>query len=222
MKKQHWRAPGSRRRQQPDQIASLTESLCRRLDAYAVAAAAAGVAVVACAAPAEGAPVCTRSKGELLNTSTFPLYLINQQIPSFNIAQQTNSSFISFTTTGIGVLFWWNRAFFTPNSAGAKVLLSKNYPADVKSGSEIGPGGDFGKGASYGLLFTYGKGHFGSGHGGGTKLNHRGNLSLSNDSLVGFQVSEKGQVHYGWARLNVTFKTGQRPKGKHTVVHILG
>src|ERR1700683_202152 len=45
-----------------------------------------------------------------------------------------------FSTTGISQFFWWNRGFFTPNSAGAKVLLGpKGLPADVAFGAEIWP-----------------------------------------------------------------------------------
>ncbi|HVI10309.1 MAG TPA: hypothetical protein VND65_18615 [Candidatus Binatia bacterium] len=202
--------------------AVLSEGLCQRLHSYALAAGAAGVSVLACAPAATASPVCKSLSDELVHTNYLPLYLGGATVPVFNVAQATNTTFVSFSTTGLGVLFWWNRAFFTPNSAGAKIALADNLPADLASGAEIGPGGNFGKGGSYGLLFTYGKGRFGSGHGGGTMQKHRGNLSLTQESLVGFRFTQSGQVHYGWARMNVSFQNGHYPKGKHTVVHILG
>jgi hypothetical protein len=199
---------------------ALSEPLSRRLNAYALAAGAAGVAVLACAVPAEGEPVCKEFSAQLTHTNNFPLYLTAPAVAPFNIAQGTNSTFRSFTTTGLGTLQWWNRGFFTPNTAGAKVLLSNGLPANVASGAEIGPGGNFGKGNSYGLLFTYGKGEY-TYRGGGTKLNHRGNLDLTQSDYVGFQFSESGATHYGWARLSVSFESG-RGKTLHTVLHITG
>jgi hypothetical protein len=167
--------------------------------------------------PAEGSPVCKTLNGQVSGISSYPLYLEGQAVPPFNIAQMTNSSFISSISTGNGRFVWWNRAFFTPNSAGAKVLLNKGVPADLASGAEIGKGGNFGKGESYGLLFTYGNGeaYF---HGGGTKSKHRGNFSFTQDNYIGFQFSVAGSMHYGWARLNTTFVGKARP---HTVLHVL-
>src|SRR5579863_7530897 len=199
--------------------AKFPESLSRQLNAYALAAGAAGVAVLACAVPAEGTPICKNTSAELAQTTSVPLSPTGRGVAPFNIAQSTNSTFRSFTTTGVGTWMWWNRGFFTPNSAGANVLLSNGIPADVASGAEIGPGGQFGKGSSYGLLFTYGRGRY-SAHGGGTKLKHKGNLSLVQDSFIGFQFSEANQVHYGWARLHVSFVGG--PNRKHTIIHVLG
>ena len=85
------------------------------------------------------------------------------------------------------------------------VMGANNLPANVQSGSVIGPGGQFGKPTSYGLLFTYGKGNFSHVQGGGTKTKHRGNLSLTQDSYIGFEFSQSGKAHYGWIRLSVGF-----------------
>lgn len=201
--------------------ARLSDALSQRLNAYALAAGAAGVAVLACSVPAEAAPVCKTLNAELTRTSTFPLYLIDPAVPPFNIAQGTNATFRSGTLTGIGTIFWWNRGFFTPNTAGAKVVLGAGQlPADLAAGAEIGPGGDFGKGASYGLLFTYGKGQL-SFVGGGTMLRHEGNLNLTQNNYVGFRFTEAGAVHYGWARLAITFQDGGSDV-KHAVTNILG
>jgi len=198
----------------------LSEPLARRLNAYVLAAGAAGVAALACATPAQGEVVCKEFAAQLTHTNNFPLYLTQPAVAPFNIAQGTNSTFRSFTTTGRGTLQWWNRGFFTPNTVGAKVLLSNSLPANLASGANIGPGGDFGKGNSYGLLFTYGKGEY-SYRGGGTKLNHRGNLNLNQTNYVGFQFKDPAGVHYGWARLSVSFEKG-RGKSMHTILHVTG
>jgi hypothetical protein len=201
--------------------APLSDALSQRLNAYARAAGAAGVAVLACSVPAEAAPVCKTLNAELTRTSTFPLYLIDPAVPPFNIAQGTNATFRSGTLTGIGTIFWWNRGFFTPNTAGANVLLESNQlPADLVAGVEIGPGGNFGKGASYGLLFTYGKGQL-SFTGGGTKLKHAGNLNLTQNNYIGLKFTASGAAHYGWARLAISFQDGGSDV-KHAVTNILG
>ncbi len=200
--------------------ARLPESLNRRLNAYAMAAAASGVAVLACAMPAEGAPICKTVSIDLQTSNTFPLNPAQQFAPAFNVAQSQYTQY--FYTTGVSQFFWWNRGFFEPNSARAKVVLgANNLPAGLAFGADIGPGGNFGKPTSYGLLFTYGRGTYGRVQGGGTKSQHRGNLSLLQSGYVGFQFAQAGQVHYGWARLAVTFKQGYFNKS-YSSTHVLG
>jgi len=203
---------------------ALAEPLSKSLNAYALAAAAAGVTVLACATPAEGTPICKNLTGQVFQTNTFPFSPSGQIIPPFNIAQTTFNYFMS--TTGISTWIWWNRGFFTPNTVRAEVLLgASNFPADLAYGAQIGPGGQFGKGRSYGLLFTYGKGNF-SFAGGGTKLKHRGHMSFEQDNYVGFQFSQSGSLHYGWLRLGLSVldtDSVQRggPPPKHTSIHLL-
>jgi len=180
----------------------LPEHVSRRLASYALAATAAGVATLACAVPAEGAPVCKSLSAELFHTTTYPINPAGQLAAPFNVAQTTYTYFHS--TTGVSHLSWWNRGFFTPNSAGAKLLLgSQNLPADVASGASIGPGGNFGKANSYGLMFTYGNGTLFD-HAHGTLKKHRGNFNLQQANYIGFQFLNAGMIHYGWARLRVS------------------
>jgi len=200
------------------QRAHLSQALQESLNAYAVAAVSAGVAVAACALPAQGAPICKNPSAEIHSSNAFPLNPSGVVPAPFFVAQSTLQYF--FGTTGVSSSRWWNRGFFTPNSNQAKVLLASNgLPANVAPGAEIGPGGEFGNGASYGMLFTYGKGNFSHVQGGGTRQKHRGNLSLTQDSYVGFQFSQSGSPHYGWARLAVSIiKNGV---SKQTVLHVL-
>jgi hypothetical protein len=203
--------------------ARLSELLGKMLNAYTLSAGAAGVAALACALPAEGAPVCKTLSTELHHTNSFPLYLPGVTVAPVNIVQTTNSQFVTFSSENIFTAFWWNRAFFTPNSAGANVMLgAKGLPADLASGAEIGPGGDFGKGASYGMLFTYGRGRIFTVIGGGTKLKHRGNFSFAGDNYIGFEFSDLGAIHYGWARLSASVIQGAHTKARLTVLNILG
>jgi hypothetical protein len=195
----------------------LPESLNRRLASYAMAAAAAGVATLACAGPAEGEPVCKNISIQLSDTTTFTLNPGKQIAGAFNVAQTT---FSSFPSSGY-YYFWWNRGFFTPNSAGANVLVDDTgMVADAAAGALIGPGGKFGKGQSYGMMFTYGNGTFDfRAH--GTLKKHRGNLNLRDVNYIGFEFLLAGKIHYGWTRLQVTFVRRQYYQTK-AHVHILG
>jgi hypothetical protein len=196
--------------------AVLCDPLQRRLNSYTLAAAAAGVAALACSPEAEAAPVCKTLSARIAGTNTFLFNPSGETFPPFQIAQTTFGYYSSIYSK----LFLWNRGFFTPNSLAANVLLGKsNLPANLAAGASIGPGGKFGKGASYGLLFTYGVGSPGNRHH-GTLQNHQGNLNLQGTDYIGFRFSHAGNGHYGWARLQVTIQKGY--VGNNTVIHILG
>ncbi len=199
--------------------ADLSESLQRRLNSYALAAGAAGVAVLACAPPAEGAPVCKTLNLQIFNTHTHAFNPADQALPPFQIAQTTFAYYTS-STLSTNPFQWWNRGFITPNSKGANLLLATNgYAANVPSGGSIGPAGKFGKGASYGLIFSYGKGsRFNKKYGHGTLKKHRGNLNFEQSSnFFGFKFSLSGQTHYGWMRVQVTVR---RTRGQNKLTSI--
>ena len=182
--------------------APLFEPLRHRLDSYALAAGAAGVALLACSVPATAAPVCKSISVELLGTGTYAFNPARQRFAPFNIAQ-TFESISSHTSTA------GNRAFFTPNSAGANGLLATNgLPSDLAPGARIGRGAKFGKGQSYGLLFTYGPGA------GGTRKQHKGHFQFGQINYFGFKFTVSGQTHYGWVRLQASANNG------HSTTHI--
>lgn len=191
---------------------TLSDSLHRSLSAYALAAGAAGVAVLACSGSAEAAPVCKSPNLTIPGTNTYALNPAGQQIAPFNIAQTFNNpSSMSFG--------WWNRDFLTPNSAGANAVVDKNgFPAALATGASIGPAAHFGRGKSYGLLFTYGYGP--SGRGG--KNHHQGNFVFGQANYFGFKFSVAGQVHYGWVRLSVTLGRGLDGKAVFTKIESYG
>jgi hypothetical protein len=70
--------------------AALPEPLTQGLNAYAIAAAAAGVAVLACALPAEAAPICRTLSNQLFLTSTFPLNPADQAAPALQHRAKRN------------------------------------------------------------------------------------------------------------------------------------
>jgi hypothetical protein len=166
-----------------------SNSLNQRLNTYALAAGAAGVALLACSVPSEATPVCKNisfmfSIGE---TNTYALNPADLRIAPFNIVQ-TYAALSSHTSTR------FNRGLFTPNLPGADVVQASNsLPADLASGAIIGPGGRFGKGQSYGVLFTYG-------FRGGS--NHLGNLKFDQTNYFGYKFLISGKNHYGWVRID--------------------
>src|SRR5215472_15724309 len=87
----------------------LSKSVDHRLSAYTLAAGAAGVAVIACALPTEGAPVCKTLSATLYRTTTYSFNPAHQAIAPFDLAQTLNE--VSSLTFSIR-----NRLFFTPNS----------------------------------------------------------------------------------------------------------
>lgn len=198
----------------------ISPALNHRLSAYALSATAAGVATVACSTLAEAQPVCNTRTQQISNIGTLPLNPADSAVAPFNIAQTTLFIYTAFT--GGFISTQWNRGFFAPNSARANALLGPgSFPANLASGSLIGPSGKFGKGQSYGLLFTYGKGIYLASQGHGTIANHRGNFNLQQTNYVGFRFSgSDSKIHYGWARLSVSFKPGR--SGLYATTHILG
>jgi len=177
----------------------------RQLHGYAVAASAAGVALLACSLPADARVICRKSSESLLGTQTIPFNPANGQFPPFNLAQ---TFFRGSTTSGYA---YGNRAFFIPNTQAANDLLaSDGLPAALAKDAVIGSKGRFGKGNSYGLLFAYGKLF------GGTVNHHQGNFPLTKVGYLGFKFSISGEAHYGWARMRVDVKKPQ------TTTNLLG
>ena len=171
----------------------------RQLNGYCVAASAAGVALLACALPAEARVICRKTSDSLLGTQTIPFNPANEKFPPFNLAQ----TFSRFSSSKYGT-YYGNRAFFTPNTQAANDLLASNgLPAALTKGAVIGSKGKFGKGNSYGMLFTYGQIF------GGTVNHHRGNFPLTKVGYLGFKFSISGKSHFGWARLRVDVKKPQ-------------
>ncbi len=185
----------------------IPEKLRAHLTAYALSAGAAGVALLASTVTADAAPVCTQSTVVLPSTQSFPLNPAEQEIAPFNVAE-VSSNVSSLTCC------YWNRGFLTPNVPGAGNLLAANgFPSAVASGASIGPGGQFGEGQWYGLLFSFGP------LGGGTKNHHRGNFVFGQDNYFGFEFPIAGKTHYGWMKVKLTHvRTGDGIFGS---LHIL-
>lgn len=188
-----------------DKVRTETSEFQRRLAAYCLSASAAGVAALACSLNAEAAPICKSPSISLFQQSV-PVNPAGLRVAPFELADTFNN--VSSETGAAG-----NRGFFTPNAPLASALLAANgFPADLPSGASIGPGGSFGKGREYGLLFTYTSFY------GNRKKHHRGNFQFGQDNYFGFKFAISGQTHYGWLRLEVSFGPGL--DGVATTIHL--
>lgn len=166
----------------------LSELLDRKLSAYMLAAGAAGAVVLAGTVPAEGEAVCVHTNVSLYGGDTFQLFFPGQRIPAFNLAQTH--------TTGSSIPYvFFNRGFLIANTAGASAVVASNgYPANLSSAAVVGASAKFGKGNSYGLLFTYAS---------NSRMGGRGNFTRSTNYL-GLKFLVSGETHFGWARIKVT------------------
>jgi hypothetical protein len=76
---------------------------------------------------------------------------------------------------------------------------ANGLPTELASGASIGPGGNFGKGKQYGLLFGY---YY--------RSRFKGNFQPNQGGYVGFQFTQSGQPHYGWLRVKLAKQNGAR------------
>ena len=171
--------------------ANFSDSAIRRLNGYALAAGTAGVSVLAIA-PANAEVVYTPTKItiSLAGTSSYDLNPAGSPVAPFKI-------YAGFTSPGA----YWDTISFNPNTNGARFLQGPGTSwsvAPLNAGFIIGnPGRRFGS-PRRGLVATYGP------YGGGTYNSHDG-FKFGQTSYIGFKFLIGGQIHYGWARVNVRF-----------------
>jgi hypothetical protein len=167
----------------PKEPSMLCGTVHQHLNGYVLAAGAAGVAILACSVPAEGSPICHQIGFTLLGTDTYSLNPAGGLVAPFNIAQ-------TFSSPSTHSSFAFGRLFLTPNFPRAEMAIAENdLPADLPAGASIGPGGAFGKGQSYGMLFST------------NRFYHRGNLKPGRINYFGYRFLISGKIHYGWVRM---------------------
>jgi hypothetical protein len=162
---------------------TLCGAIHQRLNGYMLCASTAGVAILACSLPAEGSPVCLQVGFTLQGTDTYALNPVLSPVAPFNIAQ-------TFSSPSSHPTFAGGRLFLTPNFPDAETVTAENdLPADLPAGASIGPGGNFGEGKSYGLLFST------------NRSRHQGNLEPGKTNYFGYRFLISGRIHYGWVRI---------------------
>jgi hypothetical protein len=171
----------------------LPESFLKKLNSYALAASAAGVGLLALAHPAEGEIIYTKANTKILPKSTFQLDLNNDGTADFELKDIHSHSF--FTT--------WGRLSVIPAQQGNQVwghtyAHFQDFASAFYAGVKIGPKGQFLPGSGLMAASTFNGGHAYPGSASCTAP--WANVS---NRYLGFKFEISGEVHFGWARLNV-------------------
>ena len=175
---------------------NLSDSLHQRLNSYALAASAAGVGVLALAQPSEAKILYTPAHVVLPERSTESFYL-----------DMNHGGVIHFT-------FWHEYSLGTTNVLNSIVQMIPHNPYNsninrivgngnasaLRTGAKIGPRDRFSANGDMALAVNYDFGRSQTQFLGAWANNGKG---LRNRYL-GLQFTIKGNVHYGWARVNVS------------------
>jgi len=166
----------------------LSESLHRRLSAYALAASAAGVGVLALAQPADARIIYRPDKIEVAQPSCVFLNPAEEATAPF--------CFVADFTAPTSSL-WGDRvtAGLVTSKAGF-VIAGHRSAAALKRGAVVGPKDQF-QNSGYGSLATSGP-FFG-----GTSKHHRGGFQFGQPAYLGISFAINGGTHYGWARITI-------------------
>jgi len=168
---------------------TLPDSLHERLNAYALAASVAGVAMLAASPSAEAEVVYTHAHVVLSAHHKYLLDLNHDGIADFVIQNKV------FSSTDV----WGHtlRALPIAHSnqvAGMKGVVNTLYASAFKAGSKIGPARVF----SGKLLAAS-----------GMEYGYVGRWQDVTNRYLGLKFYIAGQAHFGWARLNVASGTGK-------------
>jgi hypothetical protein len=170
----------------------LSESLHQRLNAYALAASAAGVGVLALTLPAEGRIVYTQAHHIISKGQSYPIYLNHGGIPDFNLViGDIISSDLAFYVRGETYNSHIYNAVAITGTSGRGIGVA----AALKKGQKIPGKSGFEPIAVLGADNTY-------------LSRYSGNwLPDVKNRYLGMMFLIKGKVHYGWARVSVRSDT---------------
>ena len=176
---------------------TLSETLEQRLRSYSIAAAAAGVGMLALAHPAEAEVVVTHKVIPVNGTASIDIN--NDGIADFQFSDEPD--------------FWSNTLRVVPLTGGAVVLGPpiSSYAAALKRDVRIGPFAHFSSKGGANLeisrpeRFTVGS----YSHETVTYFTFRGNWgSNPQNRYLGVKFLIDGETHYGWVRMTVSTSMG--------------
>ncbi len=160
----------------------LSESLHRQLNSYALAATAVGVGTLALSSPTEARIIYTPANVQIAQGSPYNLDLNNDGITDFVLSVTTSTgkfySFLNVKPAQSGNLIWGTEVFAAALHPGVNIRRSKKL------------------GAGHNLMCDNVSNSYPPWCPGGQKR------------YLGLEFNVGGQVHYGWARLNVQFGLG--------------
>jgi len=159
----------------------LSDSVQQHLNAYALAASAAGVGVLALAQPAEAKIVYTKTHVVIdVNNRSYNLDLTHHGATNFGL---TYSYFCSFGC--------WFRLFAGGQTTNDREVGVWSQAAALQRGAQIGSKEQFTR-SSFGSLVSLTQ-----------PGDTRGNWRNVTNRYLGLKFSLKDGTHYGWARMNV-------------------
>jgi hypothetical protein len=171
------------------EVAQLNERLERNLLAYAAAAGAAGVSLLALSSSAQAKVIYTKAHQVISPNTSFNLDLNHDGTTDFVIA---NKSY----TTNYGSL---DRVYLNPPLANSFIGASVGASA-LPEGSRVGSGAPFYSGQSGGRSATMVVAGYRLENG----SHKRGPWFKAKNRYLGFRFTIDGTAHYGWARLSIT------------------
>jgi hypothetical protein len=172
---------------------TLSDTLQRQLNSYALAATAAGVGVLALVPPADAKIIYTPAHKQITPKHTIPLDLNHDGKTDFSIhATFTCTSFCEYIVGSITVI---------PARDGDRAIgfagRSHHYASALAAGARVGPKGPFLTGGEVMAFGGYDAGTTSIGYCSGPWKNVQ-------KRYLGLKFLAAGRTHYGWARLNET------------------
>ncbi len=185
----------NRSRRPPRKPSKLSESLHKRLNAYAWAAGAAGVGALALSQSAEAKIVYTPVHKSITPNHTIPLDLNHDGTIDFRF-KDTHLTTASYGFSHIGILS------ILPAHHANKIegysTRTRHYASALPAGAAIGTKGRFAPGPKLMATVYYDSGLR------ELKSTCDGPWSNAKDRYLGLEFFIEGKVHFGWARLNVS------------------
>jgi hypothetical protein len=181
----------------------LSDSAHHQLSMYALAASAAGVAMLALAQPTEAKVIYTPAHKWLPLNRNFYLDLNHDGVSDFLLFMRDASTYTCCFTHSL-----WVSPQAENGAIGHACPTCRNHSviaSALPKGAKVGPGSPFLRRNA--LMFCSGNTDAGSFHSGSW-------LYLGKPAYLGLEFKIKGRTHYGWARMaNVQ---GEAPKAELT------
>jgi len=171
----------------------LSESLHRRLNAYALAASAAGVGVIAMVQSASGKIIYTPAHEQIVPNNIYPLDLNHDGKTDFSFHDSFTAASIEGFVGAITVI----PARRANKIVGYDATSFLKWASALPAGVRIGPKGPFSSGSKVMVSGYIDTGTTTVGQCGGPWKNAR-------HRYLGLKFTIDGETHYGWARLNET------------------
>jgi hypothetical protein len=186
----------------PRKTGNLSEAVHQQLNAYALAASAAGVSLLALTQPSAGKIVYTPAHQDIRTNHNYPLAL-NHKTADFRIFDTncTNGGTCNnetFAQLAVGEASWPWSGNEVEGTSGNSYLA-----AALKSGARISGAWRFIRGA---VMVSQCRGICNSPNGGTRTIGPWGNVT---NRYLGLKFKINGKFHYGWARLSVKALKGQ-------------